>query len=346
MNQLYRHIDVCLNRISEGLRVIDEIVRFHLKDEKILKELKEIRHSVRSFFSISETNLLNARDSINDPGFNFTTLTEESRADITSIAKASFKRVIESIRVLEEYSKLDEIKKITNYNFEKLRQKMYYEEKRVLLKLEKVRNLSILRQKIYPITPDFGNTDKGNDELLEYCIEISKVSNFIQLRLKNRSKKELISIISSIKRVTDEKLEIIINDHLDLCISEDLLGVHLGQDDLPLLSAKKILGDEKIIGISTHNIIQAEEAIEDGVDYIGIGPVYETETKDTGYSPLGINKLVEINKLALKNSVLSFAIGGINKDNVKDVFATDVTGVAIISELKNDVVSSFNELKG
>jgi len=344
MNKIYRHIDVCLNRISEGLRVIDEIVRFHLQDEDILKKLKETRHSVRSFFSISETDLLNARDSVNDPGFNFTTPSEESRTDIISIAKASFKRVIESIRILEEYSKLDEIKQVTITNFEKIRQKMYSEEKNILLKLEKRKNLSILQQKIYPITPDFGNSDKGNEKLINYCIEINTVSNFIQLRLKNRSKKELISIISSIKTATDEKLGIIINDHLDLCISENLLGVHLGQDDLPLLSAKKILGGEKIIGISTHNVSQAKEAIKDGASYIGIGPIYETKTKDTGYEPLGIDVLKEIIKIAGEKNKLSFAIGGIKKENVKTVLSTKITGVAIISELRSNTVVSFKQL--
>ena len=344
MNTIYRHIDVCLNRISEGLRVIDEIIRFHLQDEILLKDIKEIRHSVRSFFSISDVELLNCRDSVNDKGFNFSLKSEEKRTDIISIARSSFKRVIESLRVLEEYSKLEEIKKLTNINIEKLRQSIYYYEKTVLLKLESLKKISIITQKIYPITPDFGNSINGNEKLIKYCIEINKVSNFIQLRLKNRSKKELISIISDIKKETNGELEIIINDHLDICISENLLGVHLGQDDLPLSAAKQILGNEKIIGISTHNANQAEKAINGGADYIGIGPIYETKTKNTGYKPLGLKMLKEINNLSLDKNILSFAIGGINKDNIEDVFETNVTGAAIISELREDTVKFYNIL--
>ncbi len=344
MNQIYRHIDVCLNRIGEGLRVIDEIVRFHLEDEKILKELKEIRHSVRTFFSIPENDLLNSRDSIEDPGFKFVTQTEGTRDSVTSIAKASFKRVIESIRILEEYSKMKQISEFTNINFEKLRQKLYLDEKNILLLLEKRKNLNILNQKVYPITPDFGNSVAGNNELIDYCIEINKVSNFIQLRLKNRSKRELISVITLIKDATEGKLEIIINDHVDLCISENLLGVHLGQDDLPLKSAKKILGDDKIIGVSTHNILQATKPINDGVDYIGIVHIFRTTTKDTGYEPLGLDLLKEINRIPAENDKLSFAIGGVKKENIKSVLNTGVTGVAIISELKSNTVSSFKKL--
>jgi len=344
MNQTYRHIDVCLNRISEGLRVVDEIVRFHLNDKKILKELKEIRHSVRSIFSISDIELLKVRDSHNDAGFDFSTITEETREDISSIAKASFKRIIESLRILEEYSKLENIKKLTNTNIEKLRQSMYYYEKAIILKLENLKKISILKQKIYPITPDFGNTIEGNEKLVNYCIEINKVSNFVQLRLKERSKKELISIISDIKNGTNGELEIIINDHLDICISENLLGVHLGQDDLPLLSAKRILGDEKIIGISTHNITQAKEAIKGGADYIGIGPIYETKTKDTGYKPLGLKVLLEINKLAIEKNILSFAIGGIKKDNVVNILTTKITGVALISELQQSTIINYSRI--
>ena len=344
MNKIYRHIDVCLNRISEGLRVVDEIVRFHLEDEDVLKELKEIRHSVRSFFSIPENLLLNARDSVNDPGFNFTTKTEESRSNITSIARASFKRIIESLRILEEYSKLDEIKKMTITNFEKLRQIMYTKEKNILLSLEKKKNLAILKQKIYPITPDYGDTVEGNEKLFHYCKEISKVSKYIQLRLKNRSKRKMIKIIQTIKSITDNKLNIIINDDISLCISEDLFGVHLGQDDLPLELARRTLGYEKIIGISTHNIEQAEDAVNEGADYIGIGPIYETLTKNTGYKPLGTDLLTSINNIAKEKNVFTFAIGGIKKENIKKTLNTGVDGVAIISELKENTVDNFGVL--
>lgn len=327
-NQIYRHIDVCLNRIQEGIRVVDEIVRFHLDDEQLLKTLKELRHNVKNFFSLDEALLLTARDSENDAGFNFTTATEGCRSSLLAIARASLKRIIESLRILEEYSKLPELS--CNINIEKVRQHMYTTEKEILLRLAK---LDLSASRIYPITPEAG--------YLEFCETIVEKSDFVQLRLKNRSKKEIIEAVRRIKKVTDGKLNIIINDHIDICLAENLGGVHLGQDDLPMREARKILGHGRIIGISTHNVEQAQQAERDGADYIGIGPAFETATKDTGYAALGLEKLGTI---AGSVTIPSFAIGGIGKDNFSAVIQSGVTGAAVISALTGDICKNYAEL--
>lgn len=324
--RVLRHIDVCINRIQEASRLLDEICRFHFNLPVIQKELKEFRHQLKNLFNINYNHLINARDSLNDMGFSYTLNSEATRDSISAIIRSSCKRIIESLRILEEYAKLPEFKNLVNLNIETLRQKFYALEKELILKSCKW----IFKESVYPINPE------SNFE--NFLTEISFCSSFFQLRLKNKSKLEIISIIQDIKKNYPE-LKIIINDHVDIAIAEDLAGVHLGQDDLPLKSARKILGDQKIIGISTHSLKQAKEAEEAGADYIGFGPVFPTNTKQTGYSAKGLELLREI---CSKISIPVVAIGGINKTNFASVLATGATSCAMISDLASNTRNNYN----
>jgi thiamine-phosphate pyrophosphorylase len=126
----------------------------------------------------------------------------------------------------------------------------------------------------------------------------------------------------------------IVNDYSDIALAVDADGVHLGQDDLPVKEARKLLGKGKIIGVSTHCIEQALEAEQAGADYIGFGPVFHTSTKDAG-SPRGIALLGEIKN---KVSIPVVAIGGINLENILSALETGVDAVAVASAiLKGDI---------
>jgi thiamine-phosphate diphosphorylase len=110
--------------------------------------------------------------------------------------------------------------------------------------------------------------------------------------------------------------------------------VHLGQDDLPVKEARKILGKDRIIGISTHTLEQAREADRDGADYIGFGPVFHTTTKDAG-DPKGVEMLREI-KMQVRIPVV--AIGGITLENIRPVLEAGADAVAVSSALlKGDI---------
>ncbi len=119
----------------------------------------------------------------------------------------------------------------------------------------------------------------------------------------------------------------IVNDHADIAAAVDADGVHLGQDDLPIEFARKLLGKDKLIGISTHSLEQARAAEAAGADYIGFGPIFTTSTKDAGQTQ-GIQNLTII-----KNSVAIpvIAIGGINQANVQVIAQAGADGVAVIS---------------
>ncbi len=105
-------------------------------------------------------------------------------------------------------------------------------------------------------------------------------------------------------------------------------GVHLGQDDLPLAEARNILGKDRLIGISTHTIEQAIEAEKGGADYIGFGPMYHTQTKDTGRTPLGPNAAQELRE---QIKIPIFGIGGIKLENIAELRPTGMNGIAVLS---------------
>lgn len=122
---------------------------------------------------------------------------------------------------------------------------------------------------------------------------------------------------------------LIVNDRADIALASQADGVHLGQEDLPAKVARKLMGD-KIIGVSTHNPAQAEEAERAGADYIGFGPVFATGTKETGYSPRGLAMLQEVRR-AVKIPIV--AIGGVTEKNAAQVWQAGADAAAIVSDL-------------
>jgi len=173
-------------------------------------------------------------------------------------------------------------------------------------------------------------TDRGihSESILEITLEAIQCGiRWVQLRDKKCSRGELYKTAFALRSLTAENnVTLIINDHADVALSVNADGVHLGQDDLPLLEARKIMGD-KIIGISTHSLQEALEAQRNGADYIGFGPIFHTETKDAG-KPKGIHGIKELKRLI---RIPLVAIGGINHENLKKVFQGGADSVAVSS---------------
>ncbi len=152
----------------------------------------------------------------------------------------------------------------------------------------------------------------------------------IQLREKKLSKKTLFSDALAIKRLTSRHgVTLIINDHIEIALAIDADGVHLGQDDMPVKEARRILGSKKIIGISTHSLKQAVDAQNGGADYIGFGPVFRTFTKDAG-RPKGLKSLKSIKE---KIKIPVAAIGGITCEKSCDVLNSGADALAVGSAI-------------
>lgn len=153
---------------------------------------------------------------------------------------------------------------------------------------------------------------------------------WIQYREKNLTRREIFYQAERLKRITDDYNAIlIINDHADIALSVDAQGVHLGQDDLPLKEARKVMGN-RIIGISTHNLKEAEDAQQDGADYIGFGPIFPTTTKENADIPKGPERLKEI---AGRITIPVVAIGGIKLERLEDMFSAGASAVAVASAI-------------
>ena len=176
-------------------------------------------------------------------------------------------------------------------------------------------------------------------------IVLSSGVRCIQYREKDKSRRDIYREALILRKLTNEFGAVfIVNDYTDIVLAVNADGVHLGQDDLPLKEARKILGKEKIIGISTHSIEEAIAAEAGGADYIGFGPIFHTATKDAG-KPKGIAALREIKKL-IKIPVV--AIGGIKTENLKSVIDADAAAVSsaiIQGDIADNVIRFLNILK-
>ncbi len=159
---------------------------------------------------------------------------------------------------------------------------------------------------------------------------------WIQYREKNKPRRDIYNEAVLLRKLTAEfKASFIVNDHADIALAVNADGVHLGQEDLPLKEARKILGKTKIIGISTHSIEQAIEAEAGGADYVGFGPVFHTKTKDAG-KPKGIQMVKELKK-HVKIPVI--AIGGITSENLQSVLDSGADAVAVASAILRGNIS-------
>lgn len=152
----------------------------------------------------------------------------------------------------------------------------------------------------------------------------------VQLRLKEYSRGRIFEVAERLRAMTRAAgAKFIINDHADIAAAVDADGVHLGQDDLPIGEARKVVGPHRIIGISTHSLEQALSAYRAGADYIGFGPVFPTATKDAG-APRGVDTLREV---VASVPIPVVAIGGISRKNITQVMATGACGAAVISDI-------------
>lgn len=152
----------------------------------------------------------------------------------------------------------------------------------------------------------------------------------LQLRVKDRPAGEFLRTALAVReRTARAGCLFIVNDRLDIALAADADGVHLGQEDLPLEAARPLMGD-KLIGVSTHSLSQAEQAEQGGADYIGFGPVFDTRTKQTGYSSRGLSMLESVSRQV---RIPIVAIGGLTADNAPQTWSRGADAAAMIGYL-------------
>ena len=196
--------------------------------------------------------------------------------------------------------------------------------------------------RLYCFSP--GDFVMGRDPVEMIAAQIRGGADVIQLREKNMPKRQALVLGLAIREITaQEGVLFIVNDDLDLALILEADGVHLGQDDIPIQYARPLLKD-RIIGISTHSLNQAREAIDNGADYIGIGPAFKTETKIKAEPVVGVDLILEVQELS---PVPVIAIGGIGEKNIGLLVHNGIQRVAIISDIlsSKDIEAKTRALK-
>lgn len=166
----------------------------------------------------------------------------------------------------------------------------------------------------------------------------------IQLREKDCSSRDFYETAVSIHKITEKyHVPLIINDRVDIALAVDAEGVHVGQSDLPADVVRKIIGKDKIIGVSAGNLTYAKKALEDGADYIGVGAMYATNTKQDAKP----TTKEELRKIVAQIPLKTVVIGGINENTIPDFRGIDIDGLAIVSAIiaKPDIEQATREIK-
>ncbi len=320
--RVFQIIDANLDRAREGLRVLEDWARFGLGKEKYVEKIKNFRQILgKNHLEVYKQS----RNYIEDKCKGLTHQEQIKRKTSEQIISSNSGRVQEALRVIEEFSRLH------NHELSKIASEIRYEIYTIeieLLSLSKFKKAEeILKENdLYVITDQKDNLLKIIEEILIAGVRI------IQHRFKMGTDKDHLQEAIQIKNLCKKYNSLfIVNDRLDIALASDADGIHLGQDDLDLKTARKLLGYSKIIGISANNEIDISNALKEGCDYIGIGPVFETATKKNK-KPIGIEKIKTLTK---DLNIPWFAIGGVTTKNISYLKRNGFKKVALISQLMN-----------
>lgn len=319
-----RIIDANLNRIGEGLRVLEEITRLSLNDTSLTQQLKNMRHDMVRVDKDFQITIINARDSEGDIGADMLVAGEEKPRGSRDTVIANARRVQESLRVLEEIARVPDLHLDTG-KYKNARFSLYSIEKELLLKVSRRDRLQKLGG-LYVIIDTVWLKGRSHQEVTSQVIRGG--ARVIQLRDKENNKKELLSVARDIRDICRENdILFIVNDYLDIALAVDADGLHVGADDLPVATARRLLPADKILGASARTVAGAAALTVEGADYIGVGAMYPTGTWE-GAEVVGVERLREIKEAV---TVPVVAIGGISVSNIKNVINAGADAVAVIS---------------
>lgn len=336
---ILRILDANCNRAREALRVIEDHARFILNDDPLCAALKQLRHDLQDATSGVVAEAILHRDTPGDVGTSIKTSSELTRDDPASVVTAAGKRLGEALRTIEEYLKTESPQRASmveaiRYRFYDLEQQIARTIRPVDGRLANVRLYVLVSEKL---------CRRPWLEVVEQAIDGG--ADCIQLREKELEGGELLKRARTLVELCRRRGVIsIINDRADVAALSDADGVHVGQGDLPAMEARKIVGHGKIVGVSTHHLDQTKQAMRDGADYIGIGPVFKSETKPRDFLP-GLEYARQT--VAANLPIPAIAIAGITLQNVDDVVKTGVRAIAVSSAViaADDVRAAARAIK-
>jgi len=326
LEQRRRIIDANLNRASEGLHLLEELARLMLNDAELARQMKTMRHEiVRGDLAFNKA-LIQSRDSAGDVGADIE-VPGEGGKELPIIVVANARRVQEALRILEELAKVPgTTPKLEPNKFKKARFDLYNIEQKLLSRL-------LRRDKTGRLTGLYAIIDSqalGERSHLEVAGQLIRGgASAIQLRHKLGGRDEL-AIAQKLKELCAENgVLFIVNDHLDIALTAGADGLHLGQQDLPVRTARRLLPIDMIVGVSVTTVKQARAAEGSGADYIAVGSMYPTKSKEMAK----VVGLARLRKVRGAVSLPLVAIGGISEGNAGEVAAAGADGVAVIGAI-------------
>ena len=335
---MWRVLDANFNRLGEALRVLEDISRFILEEKDLTERFRLLRHGLTPRDPFLKAKFLHARDSAGDVGRG---VERSERRDEVAVALANARRVQESLRVIEELSKLPEVSPhLDQDKFSQARFTFYELEKELFSRLQRRQKRERIRG-LYLILDC--QAARGRDEVKLARQAILGGVRLIQLRDKERSSAELLPLARKLQQLCAESSVLfLVNDRVDLALGAEADGVHLGPGDFPVQEARKLLPWDKLIGCSVKTLAQARRAAEEGADYVSVGSIYPSPTKPQA-------KVVGLDLLRQTRGELSLplvAIGGIGPERVAEVLTAGADAVAVVSAVlqAEDVTTAVREL--
>lgn len=329
---IWRTLDASANRSAEAVRVLEDILRFCLDDAFLSQEAKAIRHELAIIFSREDLQArIRLRDVLRDVGVSTTVAKTPPRTEIKHVVAANAARASQSIRSLEECSRL--VVPAVTTAFEQLRYRIYTLEKAAMTTIISENRLADISLCVLL------DVDRPKTEFKTLVGQLLAAGvNMIQLRDKKANTSLLCERTKTITQQARQYAEsttgkrrciVLVNDRADVAVAANADGVHLGETDLPVNLARKVCGHEFIIGRTAHSIAEAKQAVLDGADYLGVGPCYPSNTKQ--FKEFATDTFLRDVSEEIRLPV--FAIGGITSDNLDRLVRLGVKRVAIASSI-------------
>jgi thiamine-phosphate pyrophosphorylase len=317
-----RIIDANANRAREALRVMEEFARFVLEDRPGCEAVKRLRHELADVLSgLPGHDLLTARDTAGDVGTQISTPSEGARSDARDVFVAAAKRLPEALRSMEEYLKTCDGEAARRV--EALRYQSYQLEQRLRLRSDRAARFG--RSQLYVIIT--AGLCKG-DWLDTVEKTIAGGADCVQLREKGLEDRELLDRARRLAALCrDQQALFVVNDRADIAMLSDADGVHVGQSDITVAEARRIVGPARLVGVSTHTPEQLREAIAAEPDYIAVGPMFASRTKaqDQLPGPALLRRAVRETQIPV------VPIGGITLLNMNRLIATGAQRLCVCS---------------
>jgi thiamine-phosphate pyrophosphorylase len=314
-----RVIDASLNRLTEALKVVEEICRLELEAPEFVRRVRSLRRDLNPIVIPLRRQVIGYRDSRADLGRK-SGFDKTGRADLGEVLAANLKRAQEACRILEEVTKVETWG--LSPDFKKTRFALYDLEQEIAARL--ARSLDL---RLYVV---LDTATIGRKRLASIARELAGAQvGVVQLREpKALPAREFLRDASAVKKaLAGTRTKLIINDRADIALAIGADGVHLGQSDMPLRLARRMLPLTMAIGVSVASPAQARQAEHEGADYLGAGAIFATPSKPEA-DAIGIAGLNAIGKATRLPLV---AIGGINAANARQVLSAGADGVAVIS---------------